>query len=96
MNIAMIFAWFLKNTITLLIFAAMAVRFDKWWIILFALCFMSNLKKEYKTYRICDKCGKHSPYADSYNEALAKAKDAGWIHITDGNRDYCPDCKNKI
>ena len=51
-----------------------------------------SLKTAYKNYRVCDGCGKHSPYADSYNEALDKAKEAGWVHCVDGNRDYCPEC----
>jgi thymidine kinase len=91
-----ILAWVIKNSIAILAWATLAIVFNKWWIALFALLFMSNLERSYKTYRICDKCGKHSPYADSYNEALDKARNAGWIHIVDGNKDYCPDCKNKI
>ena len=70
----------------------LAIVFDKWWIALFSALFMSGVKTTYKSYRICDKCGKHSPYADSYNEALDKAKEAGWIHFED-NKDYCPDCQ---
>ena len=31
--------------------------------------------------------------ADNYNDALDKAKEAGWIHYVDGNKDYCPDCQ---
>lgn len=53
---------------------------------------MSSLKTKYKNYRVCDNCGKHGPYADSYNEVLEKAKEAGWVHYTDGNKDYCPEC----
>lgn len=44
----------------------------------------------------CDKCGKHSEYADSYDAALDKAKKAGWIHYADGNKDYCPECRDKL
>ena len=29
-------------------------------------------------FRICDKCGKHSPIADNYNDALKFAKENGW------------------
>jgi hypothetical protein len=50
----------------------------------------------HRSYRVCDGCGKHSPYANSYNEALDKAKEAGWIHYVDGNRDYCPECAKNI
>lgn len=66
--------------------------FNKWWIALFAILFLSSLATK-RYYRICDKCGKHSPYADSYNEALDKAKEAGWIHYVEGNKDYCPECR---
>ena len=96
MNIAMIFAWLVYNSMAMIAFVTLAIKFDKWWIALFAIFFTTALKRDYKTYRICDRCGKHSPYANSYNEALEKAMIAGWLHITDGNRDYCPDCKNKI
>ena len=56
---------------------------------------MSDFQTKHKSYRICDKCGKHSPYADSYNDALDKAKEAGWIHCVDDNKDYCPDCQKE-
>lgn len=91
-----IWAWAIKNSIAMLAWTALAIVFNKWWVALFALLFISELKTGYKSYRVCDKCGKHSPYADSYNEALSKAIEAGWIHVADGNRDYCPDCANKI
>ena len=29
----------------------------------------------------------------SLDEALDKAKAAGWVHYVDGNKDYCPDCQ---
>lgn len=45
-------------------------------------------------FRVCDKCGKHSPEADTYNKALEKAKDFGWAHIKNNDKweDYCPEC----
>jgi hypothetical protein len=92
----MVFAWLVYNSMVMMTFLTLAIKFDKWWIALFAIVFTFSLKKDYKDYRICDKCGKHSPYAASYNEALEKAKIAGWLHITDGNRDYCAECKDKI
>lgn len=91
-----VWAWAVNNSAAIFAWATLAVVFNKWWIALFALLFMSRLKKDYKSYRICDKCGKHSPYADDYNDALGKAIEAGWLHVVDGNRDYCPDCRNKI
>ena len=93
MNRDILWAWAIKNSIVILAWAALAVVFDKWWIALFAILFMNGLQTRYKSYRICDKCGKHSPYADSYNEALEKAKEAGWVHYVDGNKDYCPECQ---
>lgn len=95
-----IWAWAFKNVIAIATWFALAVLFNKWWIALFALLFLSSIKTETKTktrhYRVCDGCGKHSPYASSYNEALDKAKEAGWIHYVDGNRDYCPECSKNV
>ena len=90
-----IWALMLKNIIVILIWGALAVLFDKWWIALFAIFFMSYVEVRHKSYRVCDGCGKHSPYANSYNKALDKAKKAGWVHYVDGNRDYCPECIRK-
>ena len=51
--------------------------FNKWGIALFALLFTSSLKTQARPagvhYRICDKCGKHSEYATTYDEAIKKA-----------------------
>lgn len=88
-----LWAWAIKNSIAVLAWVALAVIFNKWWIALFGLLFMSDLKTTHKSYRVCDSCGKHSPYADSYNEALDKAKEVGWVHYVEGNKDYCPDCQ---
>ena len=88
-------AWAIKNSISLLVWATLAVVFNKWWIALFSALFISGVQTKYKTYRVCDGCGKHSPYADDYNEALEKAKESGWIHYVDGNKDYCPECQMK-
>lgn len=85
--------WAIKNSVVLLAWTALAITFDKWWIALFSMLCMSSIKTTHKTYRVCDKCGKHSPYADSHNDALDKAKAAGWVHYADGNKDYCPDCQ---
>lgn len=83
------------NSIIIICFVALAIFFGKWWIALFAVLFFSYPKDKTvkKYYRICDRCGKHSPYEDTYNAAMDKAKEAGWIHHVDGNRDYCPKCK---
>ena len=89
----MIWAWTIKNSICVICWAVLAIVFNKWWIALFGLLFISSLQTKHKFYRVCDKCGKHSPYADNYNEALKKAKEAGWIHYEDGDKDYCSDCQ---
>lgn len=93
MNESMIWAWAIKNSICVICWTILAIVFNKWWIALFGALFLSGLQTSHKSYRVCDKCGKHSPYADNYNEALEKAKEAGWVHYVDGNKDYCPDCK---
>lgn len=93
MNKNFLWAYLLKNSICVICWVVLAVVFHKWWIALFGLLFVSYMQIEHKYYRVCDKCGKHSPYADSYNEALDKAKEAGWVHVVDGNKDYCPDCQ---
>ena len=90
-----VWAWAFKNIIAILAWTVLAILFNKWWVALFSLLFISSIKTETKNYRICDGCGKHSPYASSYNEALDKAKEVGWVHYVDGNRDYCPECAEK-
>lgn len=96
MDKSLLWAWAIKNSICVICWVVLAIVFHKWWIALFAILFMSELRTEHKRYRVCDKCGKHSPYADDYNEALDKAKEAGWTHCVDGNKDYCPDCQTEI
>ena len=93
MNKSMIWAWAIKNSICVICWTMLAIVFNKWWVALFGALFLSGLQTQYKNYRVCDKCGKHSPYADSYNEALEKARSIGWIHNVKDNSDYCPDCK---
>lgn len=97
MNKEILWVWLLKNTMMMLLWTLLALVFGKWWIALFAILFMSSIKinPSHFYYRICDKCGKHSKYTETYDAALEKAKDAGWVHIVDGNKDYCPDCKDK-
>ena len=87
-------AWAIKNSVCVICWTCLAIVFNKWWIALFGGLFLSGLHTGYKYCRICDKCGKRSPYADSYNEALNKAKEAGWAHEVEGNKDYCPDCQH--
>ena len=93
MNKHLIWAWAIKNSISIAAWVALAIVFNKWWIALFGILFISDLKTMNKTYRVCDRCGEHSPYADNQKEALEKAKNAGWFH--DGNLDYCPNCRKE-
>lgn len=82
------------NIVAIGCWLALSIIFNKWWLIFFALLFLGFPKTIIKYYRTCDKCGKRSPYAYDYNSALDKAKDAGWIHVVKGNKDYCPECKD--
>ena len=86
----------IKNSICVICWTALAIIFHKWWIALFGVLFLTSIETKHKSYRVCDGCGKLSPYADNYNDALDKAKAAGWVHIVDGNRDYCSECKTKL
>ena len=96
MNKHIIWAWAIKNSIVVIAWTTLAIVFNKWWIAFFSILFLNGLETKYKNYRVCDSCGKHSPYANSYNEALDKAKDAGWLHCAEGNKDYCPDCRKEL
>lgn len=96
MNKNIIWAWVIKNSIAILAWVVLAIVFGKWWIALFGIFFTSEVKTEEKAYRICDRCGEHSPIADTKKEALEKAKAAGWLHVEDENKDYCPDCINDV
>lgn len=93
-----IWAWAVKNSMTIVCWTLLAVHFEKWWIALFAALFINDMKTSIQKYRICDRCGCHSPYADSHNEALEKAAAAGWITRKNGNEfeDYCPTCRAKM
>ena len=85
----------IKNSICVVCWTALAIIFNKWWIALFGALFLTSYTTDTvkKYYRVCDGCGKLSPYADSQNEALDKAKAAGWAHCVEGNKDYCPECQ---
>lgn len=91
-----IWACAISNMLFVSCFTILAAFFDRWWIALFAILFISFPKVAHRYYRVCDGCGKHSPHADTYNGALDKAKATGWIHHVDGNRDYCPECQDKF
>ena len=86
----------LKNSICMICWTALAVIFNKWWIALFAALFMTEYTTKQQYYRVCDNCGKHSPSADTYNSALNAAKESGWVHVAEGNKDYCPECQKEL
>lgn len=88
-------AWAIKNIACMICWTVLAIVFEKWGIALLGLLFMSGLKTQPGKYyyRICDKCGKHSEYAETYDKAIEKANENGWIYDKDKNKDYCPDCQ---
>lgn len=95
-NYSLYWAVAIKNSICVICWTILAIIFGKWWIALFGALFLTSIDTNHKSYRVCDRCGKHSPYADSHNEALEKAKANGWIHYVDGNKDYCLVCKKEV
>lgn len=86
----------IKNSICVICWTALAIIFHKWWIALFGALFITSYETQRNFYRVCDRCGKHSTPTKNYNSALDLAKAYGWIHIVDGNKDYCPDCQKNI
>ena len=96
MNKNIYVACLIKNAICVICFTVLAIIFHQWWIVFFSALFLSSVETVRKFYRVCDHCGKLSPYADSYNEAVDKANAAGWVHYVDSNTDYCPECKKLI
>jgi hypothetical protein len=84
------------NIINIICWCALAIIFNKWWIMIFACLTTMTWKDKEGYYRICDKCGKRSESAESYNEALVKAKKAGWVHYEGVNTDYCPECQDEF
>lgn len=88
----------LYNIFVLICFTVLAVLFNKWWVIFFALLFLgsSHIETIYAKCRVCDNCGAKSQSAITADEAISRAKQAGWVHINEGNLDYCPKCKSKL
>ena len=89
----------IKNVTVLCIFAALAVVFDKWWIIFFAMLFTGGFKTEIpRHYLVCDSCGEKGPVGNSVEEARAKAKrDKWWSGVDPGGKhvDYCSKCASQ-
>ena len=90
MNKNLIWAWAIKNSIAIIAWTVLAIVFHKFWIALFGLLFLSGLKTTYNPHRICDGCGMRASYTNAAN-----AKLTGWLHIAEGNLDYCPDCRKE-
>lgn len=89
---------YIYNCINIICWISLAIFFDKWWIALFSILFIMTTYTTKNYFRICDGCGKNSPFADDRNSAIDKAKEAGWImSIKDGKiEDYCPECQSKM
>ena len=84
------------NLIIVGVFTYLSVIFNHWWIVLFSALFFTFPKIIHRFYRVCDRCGKHSEPAATYNEAIDKAVNSGWEHYSKEGLDYCPECKNHI
>lgn len=85
------------NTIVIVCFAALSIFFTKWWIMLFTLLFLVSYPSgNRKRVRICDMCHRSSESAKTDEEAIERSKRCGWLHIEEGNLDYCPDCLSKM
>ena len=87
----------IKNVVSVVCFTVLAIHFHKWWIILFALLFLSEIKTS--TYMTCDGCGRHTPHASTHGRAIEKGRKLGWVRyknpIKDKWEDYCPECVEK-
>ena len=53
MDKSFIWAGAFKNIIAIIAWTALAILFDKWWIALFALFFVSGIETKFKSYRVC-------------------------------------------
>ena len=84
MNKHAYWAWAIKNCTVVICFTVLALTFNKWWIVLFASLFLSDLRTSptMAYYRICDSCGTHSPHADT-PEAALKAAEKAPLKITE-------------
>lgn len=92
------FKYLIYNILNLVCFTLLAIVFDKWWIILLALLFLCVPSSKFKgqRFRVCDSCGRWSESGATDTEAIIRAEKCGWIHIEEGNKDFCPECREKI
>ena len=85
------------NIVSIICWTILAIVFGHWWIALFGLLFMQSVKLLHRHYRVCDKCGATSPYAETREKAIEVAEKHGWKHYKTTNEDFCPVCmRNKI
>ena len=58
------------------------------------MCMKSSAfkKTDAKHCRVCDGCHRRSESAKTVEEAIERSKRCGWVHVEDGNLDFCPDC----
>lgn len=57
MDKSFIWAWAFKNIVAIIAWTALAILFNKWWIALFALLFVSGIETKNNSYRVCKVCG---------------------------------------
>lgn len=90
--------YLIYNAVNIICFTVLAILFHKWWIVLFAALFLlipkSSLTQQ--RFRRCDGCGRLSESGKTAEEAIERAEKCGWLHIEDGDKDFCPDCLNQI
>ena len=86
----------IQNIIMIICWTVLAIFFNKWWIALFAVLFLTSVEAKLGHRKICDKCGKKSEYAESSTEATRKAEATGWLCIEATNEDYCPECRKNF
>lgn len=89
-------AWAVKNSIVVICFTALAVHFNHWWIVLFAVLLTSSLETKRFPSRICDGCGR-TIYAEDMDIDRALAQ-AGWVRRKYQGKweDLCPRCQQRF
>lgn len=90
--------YLIYNAINIICFTILAILFNTWWIVLFALLFLLIPRSSFtqQRFRVCDGCGRWSESGKTAEEAIERAEKYGWLYIKDGDKDFCPDCLNQI
>lgn len=90
--------YIIYNIINLICFTILAILFNKWWVVLFAVLFLMipTAKFKGKHWRTCDGCGRWSESGETTTEAIMRAEKCGWLHMTAEDKDFCPECLVKI